>query len=365
MNRVETVESGHPQPDENGVKASRKIMELAARADRDTLVITLVSGGGSALLPLPFAPDRSGDDEIPGLTLADKQAITRELLACGADITEINCIRKHLSGIKGGRLLEKIAPARSLSFILSDVVGDDLSAISSGCTTCDPTSYRDALAVIEKYRIAESVPPNVMALLRAGNDGRVPETLKPGHPALALTSHFLLGTNRLAMAAAGKKAADLGYHVVCLTSRVTGEAREVARFLAGVAVDIRSGEMLAPKPACVISGGEPVVTLRGKGKGGRNQEMALAFLEEIQQHPDNFDGISFLAASTDGNDGPTDAAGAYASLSILEAAQHAGLSIDTFLRENDSYHFFDRIQSLCKTGPTNTNVCDLHIILVH
>ena len=362
LEKISIMEAGHPQPDENGVRATLRLMELAAEADASTLVITLISGGGSALLPLPMHCEIAGNPVR--LTLADKQAVTRELLICGADITEINCIRKHLSGIKGGRLLEQIAPATSLNFILSDVVGDDLSSIASGCTTYDPTTYDHALAVLEKYGIADTVPPKVLQTLQLGSSGSIPETLKQGHQALDLSTNFLIGTNRLAMSAAGEKARSLGYNLTFLTSHVTGEAKEVAKLLAGVAADIASEEMLTRKPACVISGGEPVVTLQGKGKGGRNQEMALAFLAEMERNPDLFQNVSFLAASTDGNDGPTDAAGAYASPEMLRRAAEAGLSISDYLQNNDSYHFFDAIRGLCKTGPTNTNVCDLHILVV-
>ncbi|MFH1155298.1 MAG: glycerate kinase [Pseudomonadota bacterium] len=362
LNRIETIESGHPEPDENGVMAAVRLMDLATRADASTLVITLISGGGSALLPLPIGWDINGTPMT--LSLSDKQAVTRALLKCGADITEINCVRKHLSGIKGGRFLQKIAPATSLNFILSDVVGDDLSSIASGLTSFDPTTYGDSLAILDRYGIAETIPARALDILRAGERGDVPETLKPGHQSLERSFNILIGTNRLAMGAARDKGLSLGYPVTCLTSRITGEAREVAKFLAGIAVDVAQSDMLVRKPAVILSGGEPVVTLRGKGKGGRNQEMALAFLAEIQRHPELFQGVTFLAASTDGNDGPTDAAGAFASLEILKRSQDKGLSIKDALADNNSYHFFQTIDALFKTGPTNTNVCDLHILLV-
>jgi hydroxypyruvate reductase len=359
--RVEILEAGHPEPDKNGVTGAARIMELAKKADAKTLVITLISGGGSALLPLPLCCDAKG--KTVALTLAHKQKVTSRLLECGADITEINCIRKHLSGIKGGRLLQEIFPATNLSFILSDVVGDDLSSIASGPTAPDPTTFADALAILDNYTIRADIPGPALGALKLGSRGKIPETLQQGDPALGQSNNFLIGTNQLAMEAAGAKARSLGYNVMFLTSRITGEAKQVAKFLSGIAIDTALSD-LAQKPLCIISGGEPVVTLQGSGKGGRNQEMALAFLEEIRRRPDLFDDITFLAASTDGNDGPTDAAGAFASLEILERAAAAGLSINAYLKNNDSYHFFEAINGLYKTGPTNTNVCDLHIILV-
>ena len=362
LNRIELLEAGHPEPDENGVRASARIMEIAGKADEETLVITLISGGGSALLTLPMHMEADG--ESVGLTLAHKQEVTRALIRCGADIMEINCIRKHLSGIKGGLLADRIAPGTNLSFILSDVVGDDLSSIASGPTVPDPTTFDDALAILDKYKLTTAIPTPVLRALELGRQKAIPTS--PGHEELGLkrSINILIGTNRLAMSAAGDKAESLGYKVVFLTSRITGEAKEVAKFLAGIAADTAAFDMLSRKPACIISGGEPVVTLQGKGKGGRNQEMALAFLGEIRRNPNLFNTVTFLAASTDGNDGPTDAAGAFASVEMLQRAVSSGLSIDGYLKNNDAYHFFQKIHGLCKTGPTNTNVCDLHVILI-
>lgn len=362
LERVQVIESGHPVPDENGVRGAQALKDLALSADAETLVLTLISGGGSALLPAPMAYECEG--QARRLTLADKQDVTRALLRCGASINEINCIRKHLSDLKGGRLLQHIAPAANLSFILSDVVGDDLSSIASGMTSPDPTSYADALAIFEKYGLALDEFPRAAEVLRLGAQGLIEETLQPDSPDGRAAVNILLGTNRQAMAAAREKAVQLGYNVVSLTSRVTGEAGEIARLHAAVAADVATAELLVAKPACVLSGGEPVVTLQGSGKGGRNQEMALTFLREIERQPGLYRGVSYLAASTDGNDGPTDAAGAFASLELLDNAKTAGLSIEEYLRNNDSYHFFEKIDGLYKTGPTNTNVCDLHITLV-
>lgn len=360
--RIKTMESAHPVPDEAGVAGARALMDLSDTADAKTLVITLVSGGGSALVPAPMTVEADG--RRIELTLAHKQGVTKALLRCGATINEINCIRKHLSDLKGGRLLERIAPATSLNFILSDVIGDDLSSIASGVTAPDPFTYADALAIIDKYGIADQIDEPVLTALQWGRDGKIAETLKATDAAASLTTNILIGTNAKAMAAARDEAAKLGYNTACITARITGDATETARILAATAVDNARSEMLVKKPACIITGGEPVVQVKGTGKGGRNQEMALVFLEAIQKEPLLYDGVYFLAASTDGNDGPTDAAGAYASLDVLAMADKAGLSIAEYLANNDSYHFFGAIGQLCKTGPTNTNVCDLHIILL-
>ncbi len=362
LERIETVEAAHPVPDENGRRGAERIMSVAEKADETTLVISLISGGGSALIPLPFNSSDPGGTN--SLSLEDKQKTTGLLLSCGADIEEINCIRKHLSMIKGGRLVERLAPARSVNFILSDVVGDALSSIASGVTCSDPTTYGDAWRILEKYQIETQIPEPVRQVLESGIRGEVPETIKPGHQALALTENILIGTNARALNAAAEEARERGYKVVKLTSRIVGEAKEVAKVLAGIAVDCAVQSTIATPPVCILSGGEPVVQIRGAGKGGRNQEMALAYLLELERHEELCREVSFLAASTDGNDGPTDAAGAYADLELLDRARAAKLDLGAYLNDNDSYHFFEAIDGLMKTGPTNTNVCDLHLSLV-
>ncbi|MCG6929946.1 MAG: glycerate kinase [Desulfofustis sp.] len=360
--KVDIVEADHPVPDENGRRGAEKILALADRADQSTLVISLISGGGSALLPLPFN-GRDGHRDY-AVSLEDKQKTTGLLLSCGADIEEINCIRKHLSLIKGGRLLERLAPARSINFILSDVVGDALSSIASGITCGDPTTYDDAWRILEKYGIDRDIPETVRDVLQAGLRGDLPETLKPGSDHLLLTENILIGTNIEALNSAAEEARKRGYRVVRLTSRITGEAREIAKLLAGIAIDCAAQSTIAAPPVCILSGGEPVVQIRGAGKGGRNQEMALAYLLEIARHKALCTSICFLAASTDGNDGPTDAAGGFADLDLLAKAQRLGLDPLKFLGDNDSYHFLEQCEGLLKTGPTNTNVCDLHLSLI-
>ena len=357
-----SIEAGHPHPDDKSVEAGRRVADLAKRADARSLVINVVSGGGSALLCAPLSYE--GDGVSIHLTLREKQGMTKALLACGAEIHEFNCLRKHVSSVKGGRLLELLSPARSLNLILSDVVGDDLDTIASGLTHHDRSTYADALRIVEKYGLESKLPRAILDVFTLGAEDRIPETLKLGDPTLALATNILIGTNLAALRAACEKARSLGYNTAALTSSITGEAREVAKVLFSVAVDVRKHDLLVAKPAFVVAGGETVVTLTGNGRGGRNQEMALAFLAEMASDKKRGRAIHFLSAATDGSDGPTDAAGAFASAQILDAADRAGLSIGQALRNNDSYVFFERLNQLLKTGPTMTNVCDLHMAIV-
>lgn len=358
LNKITVRQASHPVPDERGIAAAREIMALAREAGAQTLVINCISGGGSALLPCPFS-----DDTI-GLTLADKQATTDVLLRCGASIQEINCVRKHISGLKGGRLLQQLAPARSLNFILSDVIGDDLSSIASGMTAADQTTYGDALAIFARYNVLDTVPAPVVDLLRRGAAGEITESLKPGDAALACGDNILIGTNRQALLAAGARARELGYNVQILSSQIGGEAKNVAKFLADIGRELVATDLFMEKPACVIVGGETVVTIRGTGKGGRNQEMALAFLGEMHAWSTGRENTGFLSASTDGNDGPTDAAGAFADGLVLANPAVSGKTIADALANNDSYTFFHAVDGLYKIGPTNTNVCDMQVLIV-
>jgi len=358
LSRIRLLEAAHPVPDARGEAAAREVLAMARQAGPDDLVIVLVSGGGSAILAAPL--------DLPGLplTLADKQAATRALLACGAGIHEINCVRKKLSAVKGGRLAAAIAPADCLGLLLSDVVGDDLDVIASGPTVPDSTCGADALAVVERYGVGETIGKNVLAVLSAVAAGRAPETPKVGDPVFEHVRTVLIGTNYQALLAARDKAADLGYATLVLTSHLAGESREMANLFLGVAKDIAEYAMPLPRPACLIAGGETTVTLRGPGKGGRNQEMALAFLAGLAGEPRNAEEAVFLAASTDGSDGPTDATGAFASLAILRQGQGLGLDPRAYLAANDAYHYFEAVGRLLKTGPTNTNVCDVKVLLV-
>jgi len=354
--KVRLVEAGHPVPDRNSVHAAREVLRLAESADEGTLCIALISGGGSSLLTLPAS------FEGVQLTLEDIQVTTQLLLGAGTPIGEINCVRKHLSGISGGRFCRVVAPATLVALILSDVVGDDLASIASGLASPDNGTYQEAYQICARDGIADKLPKRVREMLLAGMRDEIPETPKPGDPAFERVHPLLIGTNSLALDAARQCAEELGYNTLVLTSRLTGEAREVGRVLAGIAADIAAREVPLRKPACLLAGGETTVTLRGSGKGGRNQEMALSFLEQIAAQPEAFRGVSFLSVGTDGNDGPTDAAGAWATPSLAERSNRSAIS--EALADNDSYHFFDGVGGLLKTGPTNTNVCDIQVLLV-
>ena len=358
LNLIRQVPGAHPVPDESSVRAAAEIAALADEADERTLVVILVSGGGSSLLAAPL------DLGETGLSLDDIQETSRQLLACGAAIGEMNCVRKHLLLLAGGRLARRIAPATSISLVLSDVVGDDPQTIASGPTCADSTTYDQAISIARYHGIDGTLPAAVMGLLREGAAGRVPETPKPGAPELAAVSNILVGTNLFALRGAAEEAGRLGYHPLVLTSHMAGEAREVARVLAAVAKDAAASGTPCELPACILAGGETTVTLRGNGKGGRNQEMAVAFLREMELYPALFSRAWFLSFSTDGEDGPTDAAGGFADSAAGEAVRAAGLSVQNALSRNDSYTLLDRIESLFVTGPTGTNVCDIHILIV-
>jgi hydroxypyruvate reductase len=359
LRRVRLVEASHPVPDATSVRAADELLAFARGLDERTLVITLISGGGSALLCAPA----SDADGRPLLTLDEKQAVTRLLLGCGATIHELNCVRKHLSRIKGGRLARAYAPATSLNLLLSDVVGDDLDVIASGPTVADPTTYADALTVLQRHGITARVPAAALRVLERGSAGQLDETPKPGDAALAKATNALIGTNYQALLAAETHARSLGYTTLVLTSRLTGEAREAALALLGIAEDMAASSFPLVPPACLIAGGETTVTLRGAGRGGRNQELALAFQLALPRTRPTRQ-ILLLAASTDGNDGPTDAAGAFASRELGDRARSLGLDPAAALAANDSYTFHDRLGSLLRTGATNTNVSDVAIILV-
>ena len=362
LEKIRQIEAGHPLPNENSLRAGQEMKALAERFDEGTLVINVISGGGSALLEaLPSYVDQGQRKQI---TLGDLRQTTQALMACGATINEINCIRKHISLLKGGQFIRRIQPAQSINLILSDVVGDRLDTIASGLTCGDPTTFQDALDVIRRYQIEDGMPGSVLRYLELGMKGEVSETPKPSNPVFNSTRNLLIGTNARALAGAAEKARQLGYHTAILTAQLTGEARLAAGFLLGIARDIRQRDLLISKPACVIAGGETTVTIHGSGLGGRNQEMALACLAEMKKDPQASEGIYFLAASTDGSDGPTDAAGAFASVELLEPAQRLPSTIDEYLQNNDSYHFFELIGGLLKTGPTRTNVCDIQIMII-
>ena len=367
---IKQIEAGHPIPDKSSLKAAKQIFNIIKNANEKTLIINLISGGGSALLSYPFEgtivgrTDGKTDSIKIAITLEELQKTTEFLLESGATIDEINCIRKHISMIKGGRLARVAYPALQINLILSDVVGDRLDSIASGLTAWDTTTYIDAYNILVKYNLSDRIPENVLKVIKAGIEGKIEETVKKGDIIFSRVNNFIIGSNYDALLAAKKRATELGYNSIILTSRVTGESKEIAKFYSAIAVDLANRKTVSHLPACIISGGETTVTIKGNGKGGRNQEMVLSFLITILKAPEDFENVYFLAASTDGGDGPTDAAGAFASLEVLEASKNLGLNPEEYLEKNDSYNFFNKLGFLFKTGPTNTNVCDIHIIIV-
>jgi glycerate 2-kinase len=346
LRRIELNECGHPIPDRNGELGAQRIAEIARQAGQDDLVLCLISGGASALLPLPAPP----------VTLEEKQETTRLLLHCGANIHELNCVRKHISAVKGGQLAELAFPATVLALILSDVIGDDLDVIGSGPTVPDRSTFSDARAILAKYGISGRVP----AAIQERFSGSASETPKPGDQIFEKVQNLIVGSNRLAVDAAAQQARSLGYHTLVLSTFIEGETRDVARVHAAIAKEIRATGRPVKPPACVISGGETTVTIRGSGLGGRNQEFALAAALDIAGLKD----VVVLSAGTDGTDGPTDAAGALADGSTVARAEAKCLNAAAYLANNDSYPFFEHLGNLIKTGPTGTNVADVRLILL-
>ncbi len=372
------AEAGHPTPDENSVRHTKRLLSMLRDGSARDLIICVTSGGGSALLTLP----------VEGVSLADMQALTRLLLAAGATINEINTVRKHLSQVKGGRLAQLAQPATLLNLILSDVGGDPLDIIASGPTAPDPSTFADALAILKKYRLRERAPASVLAHLQAETAGRFPETPKTGDPIFERVHHQIIANNQMALDAAAQKAQSLGWHAVMQPEFIEGEAQEAAREMVLKAEGGRmkdelrvtndelrvtncEGQMTKDKEPVLslpkgqrtntafLWGGETTVTLRGEGLGGRNQEMALAAAIELSGQANTL--AAFFA--TDGNDGPTDAAGAFADGETLARGAALGLNAQEYLKNNDSYHFFKALDDLIITGPTNTNVNDIALIL--
>jgi glycerate 2-kinase len=350
LRTIRLHEAGHPVPDEAGIAGAQAILDCVANLAADDLVLVLISGGGSALTPAPAA----------GITLAEKQALTKALLACGADIREMNMLRKHISRIKGGQLARAAQPAQVRTLILSDIVGDPLDAIASGPTVPDPTTYADALGILDKYKIRGEIPASIRAVLEAGAAGTRPETPKPSDPLFARVRSLMVASNIQSLQAAAAAARRLGFTPMILSSFVEGETREVARMHAALALEVRASGNPLPPPICLITGGETTVTLKGKGKGGRNQEFALAAAFDIAGQRD----VVILSAGTDGTDGPTDAAGAIVDGETLARAAAAGLRPRAALEQNDAYPFFERLGDLIITGPTQTNVMDVRLVLV-
>jgi len=327
-------EAAHPVPDAAGLAASEEIEKLLRMLNARDLLITAISGGCSALLSAPAL----------GITLEDKQLTTDLLLKAGADIFELNAVRKHLSRLKGGQLAALAYPSTVIGLLLSDVIGDPLDVIGSGPTAPDHSTFQDARDVLAKYKLTGIVPASVRRRLESASE----ETPKPSHPLFKNVRNIITASNRQALTAAAAKARALGYRPLILSSSIQGEAREVARVHAAILRD-------APPDSCILSGGETTVTVRGKGRGGRNQEFALALAIDIAGVPN----VAALCAGTDGSDGPTDAAGAFVTgqtISSLAAARQ-------YLAANNSYEFLDPLKALIKTGPTGTNVMDINILL--
>jgi len=352
---IEQVEAPHPVPGEAGVAGTRRVLEMVHAANENTLLICLLSGGASALLVAP----------AEGLTLQDKQQTTRLLLNAGASIDELNAVRKHLSRVKGGRLAQAAYPASLLTLLVSDVIGDPLDVIASGPTAPDSSSFADAWAVIAKYALQEKLPPQVAVYLQRGIKGQVFETVKMDDPCMASTRNVIIAGIQQALQAAMEKCAQLGLLTRVLSSTLQGDARDAAHFLAQAARD-ELAVMQPHEQRCLLCGGETTVTVRGDGKGGRNQELALAFAVEIE----GLAGVMLLSAGTDGSDGPTDAAGAMVDGGTAALARSADLEPQAFLACNDSYHFFQQFDAVTgaqchlKTGPTGTNVMDVQIIFL-
>jgi glycerate 2-kinase len=348
--RFEVIEAGHPIPDENGAAATERIIDMVEGSAPEDLVLVLLSGGGSALTSLP----------AEGLTLADLAHTNRLLIDSSADIRQINTVRKHLSAFSGGRLARYARPARLVSLILSDVVGDDVSAIASGPTAPDATTFADALDVLNRYGLIKRVVSPVVAHLTAGAEGRIPETPKPGDPVFEGVTNIVVASAATALVAAQQRAVDLGFSAFVLSSSFAGDTNELARFHAAIAREVRRyGRPIAP-PACLISGGETTVTVTGSGKGGRNTEFALAFARET----DGIRGIFGLFCGSDGTDGPTDAAGAFTAFDTVALAREKGLDARAYLKNNDSYTFFHALGDLIVTGPTRTNVMDIRLVFI-
>ncbi|MFC1879500.1 glycerate kinase, partial [Chloroflexota bacterium] len=345
---IEILEARHPLPDARGLAGTERISKLLAGAEEKDLVICLISGGGSAL----FA------SLAPGLTLGNLQELTDALLACGASINEINTLRKHLEPLKGGGLARLAAPARLLTLILSDVVGNPLDIIASGPTAPDPSTFQEAQQILARYSLLTKTPGAIISHLEKGLHGQMPETPKPGDPLFERVQNVIIGDNYQAAEAAIAQAQAEGFNTHLLTTHLQGQARQVGHFLAAIARQAATTGQPLARPACIVAGGETTVSLQGAGLGGRNQELALGAVEALAGLPNT----ALVALATDGGDGPTDAAGALVTGETLQRALQLGLSPAKYLANNDSYNFFKPLGDLLLPGPTQTNVNDLNFI---
>jgi hydroxypyruvate reductase len=351
LQRIKLVEAGHPIPDSAGIRAAQETRDLLRGLTKDDIVLCLISGGGSALWPAP----------AEGITLEEKQEVTQLMLRAGATIREMNAVRKHLSDMKGGQLAQWAAPARVISLIISDVIGDAMDFIASGPTAPDTTSFSDALAIVQKYGL--QVPEAVLERFQDGVSGRISDTPKPGDPLFKGVDNYIIANNRLLIDAAAEKARELNFTTLILGTEVEGEAKDIGRFFGAVAREIgRSGNPIQP-PACILAAGETTVTVRGHGLGGRNQEMALAWAIAMASRPGATQAC-FASVASDGTDGPTTAAGGLVDPFTCSRAVELGLIPPKYLRANDSSNFLKATGDLIVTGPTQTNLMDLQILLV-
>ncbi|HLO39289.1 MAG TPA: DUF4147 domain-containing protein, partial [Lacibacter sp.] len=346
LETITCIEAAHPVPDENSVEAVEETINLLKQTKANDVIICLLSGGASSLWV----------DTPADLSLPELQQTFQLLLRSGASIDEMNCVRRHLSQIKGGQLLRYAPEANWFTFIISDVPGDQLQDIASGPTTADATTFGDAMNVINKYKLQQQLPVSVLQYLQKRMKGELTDTIKPGDPLLKQVENMIIGSNKTAIAAAKQKAEELGYTVIVQEELLTGETAEAASYTIQKALNYGSG-----KPACLLFGGETTVTVTGNGKGGRNQQLALCTLQQLRN---NLNNITLLSAGTDGTDGPTDAAGAFADHELLKAADERKLSISDAINNNDAYYFFEKVNGLLKTGATQTNVMDIVIVLL-
>jgi glycerate-2-kinase len=348
--RVKAVGASHPIPDENSVKAAREVVGLVEKLCNSDLLICVLSGGGSALLSLPVEP----------LTIAEKGRVVRLVMNAGATIVELNTVRKHLSAIKGGCLTRRSAAGKIIGLLISDVVGDRLDSIASGPISPDPTTFSDAIKILKKYGVLESIPSAAAEILRKGSEGSIPETPKANDPCFRNVSHHIVGDNRVACTSAQKYLRSKGMRTRILSSSVTGEARDVGSFIGSLAREVVKFDEPFAKPCALVVGGETTVRVKGSGMGGRNQECAMACAKEIQ----GLSGVAMASIGTDGIDGSTDAAGAVVDGMTLSRSKAIKLEFDQLLAQNDSYRFFQPLKDHLMTGRTNTNVNDVAILVI-
>ncbi|RLE79680.1 MAG: glycerate kinase [Thermoprotei archaeon] len=350
LSKIKVLGSTHPKASEKSVRAGKEIVNLVKNASEEDLVIALFSGGGSALVEYP----------VSGVSIEDIGEVSIALMNAGADIFELNTVRKHLSLFKGGWLAKHASPSSMLCLMISDVVGDRMDTIASGPTVPDPTTFKDALKVLKKYKLYDKAPRSVISYIEKGVKNEVPETPKPGDPIFKRVINRVVASNIISLNSMRRKASELGYNALILTSMLEGEAREVGKVIAGIAKEVKASGNPIPPPAVILAGGETTVTVRGKGRGGRNQELALSAALTIE----NLEGIAIASVGSDGRDGPTDAAGAIVDGTTAIIAKKRGLDPYIFLAENNSYEFFKAVGGHVTTGYTGTNVNDLIVIVV-